>query len=289
MPLIRRDGSYFGTLCTLDPSPRNLTDDNLEVFHLLSQLIAFELEADERHHQQEAELRALEDFTAIAAHDLRQPLATLQLRAQRLVRRARANSSSEELAGMGEALITDIRRTIDLSNMLLDVAHIDSGSLTIEKTRFDLADLVQRIVNDAKSAQPVRPIVVTSPADLSIHGDEHRLGQVLRNLIDNAAKYSPDPSTPIEIALTSDVTADEGMGVLVTVRDYGVGVNDKELPRLFNRRYRASTAREHSISGSGMGLYIARQIVEAHGGSIWAEHAPDRGLVINLSLPVGET
>lgn len=90
VPLNRRDGSYFGTLCALDPLPANLSADHFAVFHLLAQLIAFELEADEHQQRREAAVPALEDFVAIAAHDLRQPLSALAVQVQLLARRARA-------------------------------------------------------------------------------------------------------------------------------------------------------------------------------------------------------
>ena len=111
VPLRRRDGSYFGTLCTLDPAPTDLAEDAAAIFTLLADLIAFELEADEQGRQQEAQIRALEDVIAIAGHDLRQPLTILLGRLQLLARAARrATLTPEELAARVEELTGQVRR-----------------------------------------------------------------------------------------------------------------------------------------------------------------------------------
>ncbi len=105
----------------------------------------------------------------------------------------------------------------------------------------------------------------------------------------NAAKYTAADRGPIVLSITPGQAPDGAVHVLASVRDRGPGVADEELPRLFERRYRTSSAESGSASGFGLGLYIARRIVEAHDGRIWAEHAAGGGLVVHLLLPAAES
>ncbi len=172
VPLNRRDGSYFGTLCALDSQPANLAEEHLEIFHLLSQLIAFELEADERGQRRDAEARMLEDFIAMAAHDLRQPLTALGVRAQLLARTVRRTPGAEVLAERVDGLIQDIGRATALSETLLDIARIESGGLVIERADFDLIAVIREVLRDIRILAPRHTIRMDVPDALTITGDE---------------------------------------------------------------------------------------------------------------------
>ncbi len=284
MPLMRRDGSCFGTLCTLDPLPSNVDERDLDVFRMLASLIAFELEADEQQRRREAEMRALEDFIAIAAHDLRQPLTAMSVQAQMLARHLRRDTPLPSLIERTEALQAQIRRAVLLSDTLLDMARLQTSGLTLDVADFDLVTLLRRSIEDVQVVVPRHSFELEAPQELLVDGDEQRIGQVLRNLLDNAAKYAPAERGPTKITVCPD-HAVEGH-IIVSVRDQGAGVTDAELPHLFERRYRAASAVADHTSGSGLGLYIAQQIVNAHHGHIWAENAPSGGLVVNVRLPL---
>lgn len=285
VPLNRRDGSYFGTLCALDPQPAALNDEHFDVFHLLAHLIAFELEADEQQRVREAQQRALEDFISIAAHDLRQPLTILQGKTELLARRARRGTDPEDLVRRSEELLVHIRRAVALGDVVLDLARLEAGSLALNVAEFDLVALAAQTLSDTQSIAADHRVVLDAPVTLQIAGDERRLGQVLRNLLDNAVKYAPAASGPV--VLTIQVIPQPGASeqIGISVCDGGPGVADEELARLFERQYRSPNAKARRISGSGLGLYIARQIVEAHSGTIRAEHAAGGGLCVRLTLP----
>ncbi|MDP9375426.1 MAG: GAF domain-containing sensor histidine kinase [Chloroflexota bacterium] len=285
VPLTRRDGSYFGTLCALDPQPTDLGEDAFEIFRLLAQLIAFEMEADEERRRREADLRALEDFIAIAAHDLRQPLTILSGRLQLLVRQVRRSLPAGEVAARLDDLMVQARRAVALSNTLLDVAQMEAGGFTIDRAPLDLMVLARQTVDEVRVVAPQHTFLLEGPDTLPYTGDERRLGQVLRNLLDNAAKYAPAESGPVVLTIEDAPMGDGRKWALVTIRDAGLGVPDEELAKIFDRRYRSPRAVEEGISGTGLGLYIVRRIVEAHGGTIRAEHAPGGGLLVRLGLP----
>lgn len=287
MPLRRRDGSYFGTLCTLDPAPTDLADDAAAIFTLLADLIAFELEADEQQRQQAAQIRALEDVIAIAGHDLRQPLTVLLGRLQLLARAARRESlTPEELATRVDELTGQVRRAVSLSETLLDVVHLEAGQLALDLAPLDLVALARRAIDDVQIVGSQHDFRLDAPPSLPGYGDERRLGQVLRNLLENAVKYAPAASGPIVVTLVGPALAQSVGEAQLEVRDVGPGVPTASLSHLFERNYREATAFTSGVQGSGLGLYIARQIIAAHGGRMWAEAAsPKGGLAVRLILP----
>ena len=283
VPLHRRDGSPFGTLCTLDPAPTALDDDAFAIFTLLADLIAFELEADEQQRQQATQLRALEEIIAIAGHDLRQPLTVLLARLQLLARAARRDTiPAAELVARAESLTAQVRHAINLSDTLLDVAQGEFDAPTITPAPCDLTAIAARVVEDIRLIAPQHTFHLDAPPALPYRGDERRLGQALRNLVENAAKYVPTESGPITVALRADAPTGT---IAIDVRDTGLGVPEEHLSRLFERSYREDDARRRSIAGTGLGLYIVRQIVAAHGGTIRAAGTPGGGLTIHLTLP----
>jgi signal transduction histidine kinase len=287
VPLRRRDGSYFGTLCTLDPAPTDLADDAAAIFTLLADLIAFELEADEQQRQQAAQIRALEDVIAIAGHDLRQPLTVLLGRLQLLARAARRESlTPEELATRVDELTGQVRRAVSLSETLLDVVHLEAGQLALDLAPLDLVALARRAIDDVQIVGSRHDFRLDAPPSVPGHGDERRLGQVLRNLLENAVKYAPAASGPIVVTLVGPAPAQSAGEVQLEVRDAGPGVPTASLSHLFERNYREAAAFTSGVQGSGLGLYIAQQIIAAHGGRMWAEAAsPEGGLAVRLILP----
>lgn len=285
VPLNRRDGSYFGTLCALDPQPADLSDADYEVFHLLAQLISYELEADEQQRQRAAEARALEDIIAISAHDLRQPLTILSGRAELLARRVRRGMPPEDAADGLDGIVAQARRATRLSAALLDVAQIEMGGLTLSMTEFDLVELARQAVDDMKTTAPAHTVLLDAPSTLVLAADERRLDQALRNLLDNAAKYAPASSGDVVLSVTLDEASGRPPSIHLCVRDHGPGVTGDDLERLFDRQYRTRDAVTEGIRGTGLGLYIVRQIADVHGGAVWAENAAGGGLRVCLTLP----
>jgi signal transduction histidine kinase len=289
VPLHRMDGSLFGTLCALDPLPATLSEEDFAIFRLLSQLIAFELEAEETRQKQEAQMRSLEDFISIAAHDLRQPLTVLYGNAQ-LLSRGIKRGDMTKISERTETLLAQTRRAIRLSDLLLDIARIEAGNLVLTRASFDLADVARQVADDIGVIYPQREIIFEGSPKLRVYADEHRLAEVLHNLLNNAVKYAPEGPVAlrIETAPSEGVHCpdDAGSGsLLISVIDHGPGVDPMELTKIFERRYRAGGAMNRGISGSGLGLYIAGQIAQAHGGTMWAESTAGGGLTVRFTLP----
>ena len=282
--MTRRDGTYFGTLCTLDPDPIEHGDDILAIFRLLSTLIAFQLEEEEQSQRREEHIRTLEDIMAISGHDIRQPLTAVYGGLQLLARQAN-RGQAVDIPTEANRLAGTVRRAITLSETLLDVARAEVSGFAIERTAFDLVTLSQQVLDEARAVSPDHTLLLRAPETLCFCGDERRLGRVLRNLLDNALKYAAASSGPIELALAPDAHTVDQPGIEIVVSDSGLGVPDDLLPLLFERHYRTEQAVDGGTQGSGLGLYIVRQIVEAHGGRVWATPSSAGGLAIHVHLP----
>lgn len=280
VPLVRRDGSSFGTLCTLDTLPVDIDDAVLSMFELLARLLVHEMEADEQQKQRESQIRTLEDIIAIAGHDIRQPLTTILGGLQFLSRRAHRGASPDDLATQADQLTIQVRRAVRLSDTLLDVARAETGDLAIVRDDLDLMAVARETLDEMRLAAPGYEFVLEGPASAPIQGDERRLSRVLRNLLENVVKYVLPESGPVVVSV-EDVP--DQQAVSVSVRDAGPGVPREQLRHLFDRNYRASGS--DSVSGTGLGLYIVRQIIEAHGGRVWAEEAAGGGLEVRMVLP----
>lgn len=162
---------------------------------------------------------------------------------------------------------------------LLDASRLQAGGLTLTRTDFSLPDLAVRLAKRFQTQTKKHDLVVDFPETFPvILGDETRIGQVLTNLISNAIKYSPKG----EIRISGDVRTEQ---VIITVSDEGPGIDPHDMPHIFDRFYRADTA-VRKTKGAGLGLYLARAIVEAHGGRIWIDPQHGAGARICFSLPI---
>ena len=231
--------------------------------------------------------RQKDEFLATVSHDLRNPLAGIKGWAQILKRRANRLPAPDRDRWQQD-LNTIERAATRMAAMideLLDLSHVHMRRpLELHREDTDLVQLVQRVVADHQRAATSHPIRVrTSLA--SLHGcwDTARLERVLGNLLSNAVKYSPEDSE-IQVELEREDSGQEPAAV-VSVRDRGVGIPAHDLPHVFERFYRASNV-VGRIAGTGIGLAGARQLVEAHGGSIRVESTPGEGSTFVVHLPL---
>lgn len=221
---------------------------------------------------------AQEDFLNVAAHEVRAPLGTLCLAVRLLARDARARVGPE-MEGRARTIERQADRLARLSDALLDLTRIAAGRLELQREPVDLAALVRdaaaRLAEDAAAAHC--PLAVDAPGPLQALLDPQRLEQVVDNLLSNAFKYGH--GTPVRIAARR-----EGDRGVVRVEDGGIGIAPEHQARIFGRFERAVEGRRYP--GLGLGLWIIRQIVDAHGGSIRVESAPGQGAAFTLELPL---
>lgn len=219
--------------------------------------------------------RVRRDLVANVSHDLRTPISALQATLENLIDGV-GDASPETL----ETMLRQVRRLGRLVNQLLDLSRLESGSIPLQPRRFDVADLLDEVV--AEAAPLIDGVTVSTasvPDSLEGHGDPERVHQVVANLLENAVRFSPAGAT-VDLRACAD-----GGGVRIEVDDEGPGIPAEEADRVFERFYRADAARSVSDGGAGLGLAIARWIMELHGGRIWTEAGPTGGCRMVVSLP----
>jgi signal transduction histidine kinase len=225
-------------------------------------------------------VRMRDEFLAIASHELKTPLTPLQLQLddfQRLLRRRGLDDDS-----VTQRLATMVRQTTRLSKLvenLLDLSRIAAGRLTLQTEEFDFSEMVQDVVRRLAPEAESLGCTLEVHAGGPIRGrwDQLRLEQVVSNLLANAVKYGA--AHPIEIDVRS-----MDRKVRLTMRDHGIGISPQDAARVFERFERAVSVRHYG--GLGLGLYITRQIVEAHGGAISVDSRPGDGATFTVVLPV---
>lgn len=217
--------------------------------------------------------RMREEWTSIIAHDLRQPITTILLKASLLATEPQSSDRAQHI----RASAMQLNRMID---DLLDVSRLESHRLDLRHVEVDLPALIRATVErTANATRGHRVDVEVQDGVPPLLADPGRLEQVLTNLLSNAAKYGA-PETPIKIAVER-----RSGEVLVAVENEGKGIAPDEVPRLFTRYYRTRDAKAGRAAGLGLGLYIVRGLVEAHGGRIWAESAPGK-TTFQFTLPL---
>jgi PAS domain S-box-containing protein len=229
-------------------------------------------------------VEARDEFLSIASHELRTPLSTLLLNLDSLKRQLTHTNTDEKARRKLESALRQTLRMEKLVNSLLDVARIAAGRLELELEESNLTEIVRQCVDrlgeQAMSAgSPIMLHSSRTSGDIVGRWDRMRLEQVMTNLLSNAIKYGE--GQPIEVSVEV-----EGEQAVVRVRDRGIGIAPEHMDRIFDRFERAVSSRNYS--GLGMGLYITRQIIEAHGGAIAVESEVGRGSMFSVLLPMGE-
>ncbi len=217
---------------------------------------------------------------SIVSHELRTPLSAIKGFTTTLLR---------EDVQWDEATQRDFLKIIEeesdrlgeLIDNLLDMTQIEAGALRISKEPLQLRNLVREAKDRAAHRSEAHWFVMDLPAELPrVWADPRRIRQVLNNLLENAIKYSPQGG---QITIACEV---EGDHVLVSVADQGPGIPTEYLDKIFERFFQVDAASTRKIGGSGLGLSIAKGIVEAHSGKIWAESSPGQGSVFRFTLPL---
>lgn len=220
---------------------------------------------------------AREEFVSIVSHELRTPVAGVLGFLQTTNDHWDSMTDEDRRHALTRA-VANARRLQALTRDVLDTAALESGELRYTFEVVDLGGELRSAVAAAEDAHPEHPVEVRGDqVEAPVRVDADRIQQVLTNLVDNAVQHSP-AGAGVELSL--DVTGDD---VVVSIRDHGEGIPAGSLGRVFDKFVRG---RGQSVRGTGLGLYICRRIVEAHGGRIWADNAADGGAVIAFTLPV---
>jgi len=218
-----------------------------------------------------------DEFISVASHELKTPLTSIKAFNQLLLRTedpAKVKSYVQKV----EVSTTKLERLI---NDMLDVSRITAGRLQFNKSTFSLNELLEECSENLQLSTITHQIVIEVNDTAIVHADRFRLEQVITNLIGNAIKYSPQAD---KIIIQLNI---EKQGVIIAVKDYGIGIESSELEKLFDRYYRSDNAAMR-FGGLGLGLFISSEIIKAHRGTFWIESELGAGTTVFFRIPLNE-
>jgi signal transduction histidine kinase len=283
VPLLARD-RCFGVMTLLSTTPgRRYGPADLRLAEELGGRAALALDNARLYAEAQEAIRRRDEFLLVASHELKTPLTSLQMQAQlveRLLRRyQRADLAPERIGKALQIFNRQLARLGHLVDELLDVTRMNAGRLTLERAPVDLADLSREVVERMRRQLADARCRVELDLDEPVVGrwDRSRLEQVLFNLLSNAMKYGAGALVQVGVRRQADRAR-------LVVRDHGIGIAPADQPRIFDRFERAVSVR--SFGGLGLGLYIVRRIVAAHGGSVRVESDLGAGAAFIVELPL---
>ncbi|MBN1208596.1 MAG: PAS domain S-box protein [Myxococcaceae bacterium] len=282
VPVRSRSGTVLGGLLFGHPEPGRFRHEHEQLVECLAAQAAVALDNSLLYRQAQLAISLRDEFLQVAAHELHTPTTSLKLHVQSLLRAASEHGpalSVEKLRSRLEGVERTVGKLSVLINELLDISRITSGGLQLTREEVDLASVAQEVASrfEAQAAHARSALHLSVRGPLMGRWDRLRLEQVVTNLLSNAIKYGAGAPVHLETS-ASDTHA------RLVVRDEGIGIAPEALSRIFGRFERAVSERHYG--GLGLGLYITRQIVQAHGGTIHVESHPGQGATFTVELPL---
>ena len=267
MTIVARDGQQFTVAVTASSITSAHGEPTIGILTV----------RDITHEREQEEQRST--FISVISHELQTPIAIIKGYASTLAR-SDAVLNPEALRSRLKAIEEEADRLNKLVGNLLYASRIQAGGLQMDITPLDLAPLIERVAERLRVKNTEATITLDLPANLPpVMADRERIEEVLENLLENAIKYSPGQA---RITMTCRAMGDE---VIVSINDQGMGIPLREQAGIFERFQRAGNSKNSATQGAGLGLYICRAIVEAHGGRIWVESTLHSGSTFSFSLP----
>jgi two-component system sensor histidine kinase VicK len=220
------------------------------------------------------------DFIGMVSHELKTPLTSLSAIVQLAGSRLK-EGPDPFLAGAMEKANLQVGKMTKMINGFLNISRLESGKIAIIKQEFSLNELLAEAIDEYKLISPGSPIEMEACPLVTVSADREKIGSVVANIIGNAIKYSAKATPVLVKCELKDGSA------IVSVKDKGIGINDTDAKKLFDRYYRVDNPNTKHISGFGIGLYLSSEIIERHGGRIWVESELGVGSTFYFSLPLG--
>ncbi|MGN8055464.1 ATP-binding protein [Pedobacter sp. 22163] len=219
------------------------------------------------------------DFIAMVSHELKTPLTSMKgyIQVMQLKARGTMNGFADKALQGAER---QINKMTGMINGFLNLSRLESGKMLMDFQPIEMSVLLKEVVEEYIATVNSHNIKYTFQPGFFVNADRDKLGHVVNNLISNAVKYSPADS---EITIDSYL---EGGTAVFRIMDHGMGINENDIPKLFERFYRVENNRMSTVAGFGIGLYLSAEIIQRHGGKIWAESQLTKGSVFYFCLPL---
>ncbi len=218
-----------------------------------------------------------DDFIGVASHELKTPLTSVKAYVQ-LLQEHMENGKDPVMADYLQKTGRSVQKLEQFVGDLLDVTRIQNGKLTLQKTKFDLTELVEEVIQGVEITSKSHKILLNSSKEVVVNADRGRVEQVLINLLSNAIKFSPK-AEEVVVEISPKIETVE-----VSVKDFGMGIPKESQEEVFDRFYRVSENRKQP-SGMGIGLNISQEIINLHQGKLWVESTPKKGSIFYFTLP----
>lgn len=219
------------------------------------------------------------DFIGMVSHELKTPITSLQAILQVSLSRPRNNPDTFLVGAMDKAIL-QVKKMTNMINGFLNVSHLESGRILMEKQEFDLNGLIREMVEEAELTLIGHPIQFIPNDAVKVIADRDKIASVISNLLSNAVKYSPPDSA---IIVSCHALGDKAQ---VSVQDKGIGIGGEDHEKIFHRYYRVENKDTRYISGFGIGLYLSAEIIHRHNGEIWVESEIGKGATFYFTLPL---
>ncbi|HEX8967628.1 MAG TPA: ATP-binding protein [Chloroflexota bacterium] len=276
-------GRVLGALTCLRTDGRPYAEADLALATELADRVALAVDNVRLYHAAQRAIQDRDEFLSVAAHELKTPITSLRGYAQLALRRIEAREATTSLAIQKALEVIELQsgKLNRLISQLLDISRLEAGRLTLTRECVDLVPVIEMLIERTRMLSEQHTIILDAPPTATANVDLLRFEQVVSNLLDNAIKYSPQGGK-----VRVSVTRPAPDRLCVSIQDQGVGIPPERREHIFERFYQAHAELLHSaMAGMGLGLYISRQIVELHEGSIEAEFPDEGGVRFVITLP----
>ncbi|NTU80787.1 MAG: GAF domain-containing sensor histidine kinase [Chloroflexales bacterium] len=295
---LRIEQTCQGLVVLAATRPGTFSDDDVSFLTFISVRLGYALHhdtlTDELAAAEQARIRQdeRESFISVVAHDLKNALTAIAGSSHLALRRAARGDDSYSQKAL-PVVVAKAAQALQLVNDMVDVNNVDAGRFRLFMAPVDLVTLLREEVEGAQGLSARHTVVLATTLEaVEVAADPQRLRQVLANLLANAVRYAPDGGSitvGLSIPTAQEMVVAEAKAALsqevqITVADQGMGIASEDLPHIFERFYRGRG--EYVASGSGLGLYIAAEIIAQHGGRLWAESTPGAGARFHITLPM---
>jgi PAS domain S-box-containing protein len=281
VPLLLRGKAIGAVTFVTAESGRHYTAADLSMAEELASRATLAIENAHLYSEAQNAIGVRDDFISIASHELKTPVTSLKMFTQ-VLQKQLARKGEENLSRSLIRMDAQLNKLTLLIGDLLNVSKLELGQLALQEESFDLDVVVKEMVEQVQLTTTKHTIRLVGTITQLVWGDKDRIGQVLINLLNNAVKYSPQADTII-VRLTSEQDT-----AIVSIQDFGIGIDEKHQSKIFTRFYRVSDPEERTYPGLGIGLYLSHEIIKRHGGNLTVISEKGKGSEFRCSVPFSQ-